>query len=140
MKSAAQHPVSGEVLTAFNVAQRIESYRIRFATEADVQLAIDDIFHRAGYYYEREYRLSAQERPDFLVSASHAPMARTKETIAVEVKIKGRASDIIRQLTRYAMHARVHGLVLVTTRRLHAARMPTELNGKPLAVAMIGGL
>jgi hypothetical protein len=118
-------------LTPASVAGLLGGFRIRFADEGDVQLAIAEILDRGRIAYQREFRLTARDRLDFLL---------TDSSIAIEIKIKGRTAEVLRQLERYAGHEFIAGLVLVTTRRLQAAQMPDSLNGKALAVALIGGL
>ena len=122
--------VPGEVLTPFNVAQMLSNYRIRFVDEIEFQDGIAMALRDHSIGHQREYRLTPHDRLDFFL---------TEEAIALEVKIKGRAAEVLRQLERYAAHADVSGLVLVTTRRLQAVQMPERINGKPLAVACIGG-
>jgi len=118
-------------LVPASVASLLCGFRIRFADELDVQLAIAEILDRNCIAYQREFRLSPHERLDFLL---------TDSSIAIEIKIKGRTAELVRQLERYAGHEFIAGLVLVTTRRLQAAQMPDSIKSKPLAVAMIGGL
>lgn len=157
--------VPGEILTPFNIAQTILKFRFHFVDERDVQLAIEEILRRSCIRHQREFILTRADRLDFLVDARQAAPAqcaacaglcsgktgagekcpcacnpRNASGIAIEVKVKGQVAEVLRQLRRYANHERIQGLVLVTTRRLHAASMPAEMNGKPLAVAMIGGL
>lgn len=122
-------------LTPASVAGLLGGFRIRFADEGDVQLAIAEILDRGRIAYQREFRLTARDRLDFLLRSPGNDAG-----IAIEIKIKGRTAEVLRQLERYAGHEFIAGLVLVTTRRLQAAQMPDSLNGKPLAVAMIGGL
>lgn len=56
--------------------------------------------------------------------------------VAVEVKVKGSAGDVRRQLERYAADPAVDGLVLVMNRFRH--RFGDELGGKPLATVHVG--
>jgi hypothetical protein len=121
--------------TPASVAGLLCGFRIRFAGELDVQLAVAEILDRNRISYQREFRLSPRERLDFLLR-----FPGKDSSIAIEIKIKGRTAELLRQLERYAGHEFIAGLVLVTSRRLQAAQMPDSLNGKPLAVAMIGGL
>lgn len=55
--------------------------------------------------------------------------------IGIEIKIKGSAAGIQRQLARYAQDARVQALVLVTSKMVV---MPSQVNGKPLTVISLG--
>ena len=96
-------------------------------TEDAVQRAIEALLKKSCLAYEREVRLDKASRIDFMVGA-----------IGVEVKIGGGISAVIRQLHRYAEFAKVSELVLVST-RASLARVPTELNGKRVRVALLLG-
>ena len=76
----------------------------------------------------REYVLSKGCRPDFAIPTDAG-------LLVVEVKVKGSASEVEVQLRRYALHERVCGVVLVTTRACHT--MPTIIEGKPVSVAAL---
>jgi hypothetical protein len=76
----------------------------------------------------REYTFGPSERVDFLVDGGGW-------RLAVEVKIKGSASAVERQLSRYARQSGVTGVVLVTTRSTHI--MPPDIEGVPVAVACL---
>jgi hypothetical protein len=116
----------------YEVATLLQSYRFRlYSDEIELHEAIGEALQAENIAYQREYRLSKSDRLDFFL-----PL----HGIALEVKIKGRAADVLRQLSRYAESETVKGLLLVTTRNLHAMQMPANISGKPLAVTMIGGL
>ena len=91
----------------------------RYADESDLQDAIAKLLTSHGLDYQREHHLTEKDIVDFMVGG-----------IALEVKIKGSASAVIRQLKRYADCDSVQCIVLVTTRRLHAAKVPWQLSGK----------
>lgn len=81
----------------------------------------------------REYALGKGangklDRPDFVIPCDDG-------LVVVEVKVKGAASEVEAQLARYAWHDRVCGVVLVTTRAVHA--MPGSVGGKVCAVACL---
>ncbi|MFY0638691.1 hypothetical protein [Maricaulis maris] len=75
---------------------------------------------------EREYRLSASDIPDFLVDGQ----------LVVEVKLKAaRPIAIHKQLSRYAAHDQVQGVVLLANR---AMALPPDIRGKPAFVQSLG--
>lgn len=103
-----------------------------WTSEADVQEALHDWL--AVYYpVMREQRISDRDRPDFLIPTDAG-------NIAVEVKIQGSGSQILRQLGRYAQSEQVQALVFVSTRRVLLSGIPLAIHGKPIAVALIGGV
>lgn len=101
-----------------------------YRDEYDLQSALAGALEQAGIRLEREHRLSdGESRVDLWVP---------KQGIAIEVKIKGAAAQVIRQVSRYARCREVNTVVLVTTKASHH-RMPHELHGKPvLLVSLIG--
>lgn len=108
--------------------------------EYALQRWLNDKITEAGGNSIRELRLSdLRSRIDIFVSApvEHGVVAG----VGIEVKIKGSAADVLRQLERYAKCEEITELVLVTTKSSHL-RMPATLNGKPLTVIpfLEGGL
>ncbi len=111
-----------------DLATLLRGHRYRYGRETELHAALAEALRRAGHAFEREVRLTAQDRIDFLVG-----------DLGVEVKIKGGPSDVAGQLNRYAAHGRVAGLLLVTD-RLQLARL-APLQAKPfLVVTLLGGL
>lgn len=120
-----EHPLD---LAAGLLAALIAQYRYPFQSEAVLQESIATMLRANDVEFEREVRLGAHGRLDFLADG-----------IAVEVKIHDPLSKVLRQLHRYAQHDQVQAIVLVTT-KAHHGRMPPSLNGKPLRVAsLLGG-
>lgn len=109
------------------VLELLRGYRYDASTEAAFQQAVELRLSIAGMAYEREARLSARDRIDFLVDGG----------IGVELKVNGATNDVMRQLLRYAESDKISALVLVTTRALHQA-MPPSMNGKPVRVHFQG--
>lgn len=81
------------------------------ATQQQIEEALSDM------NISREYRLSATHVVDFLV-----------EGLAVEVKVKGQATAILRQCESYCEYDDVKGLLLITSRSMG---FPEEINDKP---------
>lgn len=128
-------PVAYTPETARAAADRLyvelSSTRFRYASEDDLQVGLGHLLERLGRRYEREVRLSARDRIDFLVEGA----------IGLEVKCQGKHGDVLRQLSRYALNARVLALFLITDRYQLTAGLPDVLHGTPLyAVSLLGGL
>jgi len=102
-----------------------ERQRISLADEKRAQADLDAALSAAGIPFERECRLNAADIVDFLVHGG----------IAVEVKLKGHQKKAVyRQLERYASHAQVHAVLLLTSLAMH---LPPTIAGKPAAVASL---
>lgn len=102
-------------------------YRYRFDSEAVLQGAIQAALDALGFPYQREVRLDAKSRIDFLVGA-----------IGLEVKVGGGLTPMLRQIHRYLAFPEVEGLLLVTTKSSHK-RLVSMLQGKPVRVLHVGG-
>jgi hypothetical protein len=107
----------------------IGTVQFRFSEEKYLQDGLQVIFQREAVVFWREHNLSFRDRPDFFLPFSG---------IAIEVKVNGATSAVLRQLERYATHDEVKAILLITTRLRH--QMPEQLNGKPVAVVTILGL
>lgn len=108
------------------VAQTIRANRFLFASEDQLQGALDQVLTGAGLHVDREVALSRGDRVDLLVDGR----------IGVEVKVGGSPVAVARQLQRYAHHDRIEHLVLVTAVATHAS-LPEEIGGKSLTVVSL---
>ena len=117
---------------ADDVASVLSSFTYDWLDEAALQRHLLSALSRAGFQARREVRLSPRDRPDFVVD--HMGYA-----VAVEVKVKGGRPVIWRQLGRYAQHECVDAVVLAAGKRTLLAACPTDLCGKPVAVALLAG-
>jgi hypothetical protein len=107
----------------------LAAYRIDCTNELTLQDGIARILIEHAVPFEREYRLGARDRVDFLVG-----------DVALECKVGGSVSALIRQLHRYAQAPAV-GELLVVTPRIKHNKMPAWLNAKRVTVlAMAVGL
>lgn len=113
-------------VTAEELVTVLRAHRFRHATEDELQEGIAAALISGGFEVEREVRLGARERIDVLVG-----------TVGIEVKIAGDGRAVERQLARYAEHACIDELVLVTSRARH--RPPDEIGGKPVHVVSLIG-
>lgn len=96
-------------------------------TQAAICAALDAALGKDWVF--REYRLKAGII-DFVVVDHPGP-----GLIGIEVKLKGGARDISRQLARYADDFLIAGLVLVTARPMS---LPLTLREKPIVVVDLG--
>lgn len=104
----------------------ISQYRMTFGNEEELQVELAEIFTQAGIVFEREFKLSPADRPDFWI-----------EPFAIEVKVSGSFDSHLRQVQRYNRHEEVSGTILIGTKPW-ANRMPETLAGKPSAYINIG--
>lgn len=110
------------------LVELLKGARLQFVSESDLQAAIADALDAAGIAYEREVRLRAADRIDFLVG-----------NVGVEVKVAGTDLAAARQMQRYAASPSVEALVLATTKPAHLFLDGRPLVGVPVHVALIAG-
>lgn len=103
-------------MTASEIGALLRGYRFDCSTEQALQDGISDALRAVPH--EREKRLGPKDRPDFVVGS-----------VAVEVKIGGGLSPLIRQVHRYAQHDCVSEILVVTS-RLRLTNLPEFINGK----------
>lgn len=108
-----------EVIKAFS------AHQLDFSSEDVLQSQIAQMFTEIGISFQREVRLSAQDRIDFLV----------EDGLGVEVKIKGSPHAIYRQCKRYCASGQIRTLLLVTGRSMG---LPDQINGKDCYVHLLG--
>lgn len=100
-------------------------------TQAEIALALG----RAGVLAMREVPIAGGVI-DFVAEFGEVSLVTGRNIrIGIEVKIKGGAAAIGRQLKGYAAEDGLDGLLLVTSR---AMALPVEIGGKPVAVVDLG--
>lgn len=92
--------------------------------EATLQTAIAQVLQYHEIPYLREKRLDPKNRIDFYCQG-----------VGLEVKVKGQAPAIYKQLKRYCAFDEVENLILVTTRSMG---LPETINNKPCYVVRLG--
>jgi hypothetical protein len=103
------------------IVAKLGLFRFSFADEYALQRGILEALSKSGWEPEREVILSARDRIDFLVG-----------DVGIEVKVAGGTASVLSQMARYAAHARIGSLLLVTSRHAHIrSGFPETFNGKP---------
>lgn len=110
------------VSSSSEIAAVLGSARFRYTSEDELQQGISLVLDKHGFAFEREARLDARSRIDFLVG-----------DVGIEVKVAGSAADLGVQVLRYLRHDRIRAVVIVTTRARHRD-IPAELEGKPVHI------
>lgn len=110
-------------LEAKQIAEVISGYQFSFYNESDLQAGLALILREHGIRYEAEVRISLKDRLDFLI----------KGGIAIETKIGGSLNRLTQQVHRYAQSDQVKAIIVLSPRAKHA-RLPAEINGKPVFV------
>lgn len=120
------------------VQAALTGLRLPLEDEKQTQAGIAAALAEAGLHAEREVPVAGGVI-DFVVtfSESSPPPLRSMRFrhVGIEVKIKGGAAAIARQIKGYAAEAALDGIVLATSRPM---AMPAEIGGKPVAVVDLG--
>jgi len=116
------------------LADALRSHRFSYSSEDELQRGIGEVLARDRFHFEREFRLTEKDRPDFMVWAGEN---RARPSVAVEVKIGGTLPQVTRQLHRYAQHEKVDAMLLVTS-RFRLSGLPERINDKALRVFNLG--
>jgi hypothetical protein len=112
------------------VCALLGGYRFSYTNEAELQQGIERVLVASGHAFRREKHISRKNRPDFLL----------EDGVAVEVKIEGSLTAVLRQLSRYAEQESISAIVFVTTRAVQAMRIPKEFCAKPVRVVLLAGV
>lgn len=102
------------------LCQVISAYRYNFQDENTLQEGMAIALANNAIDFEREVRLDARNRPDFMIGS-----------VAVEVKIKGSFAEFLRQANRYLELEQISALIVVGTPKWMSA-VPSSLLGKPI--------
>lgn len=112
----------------------------RVANERRLHDEIEQALRVAKFDVMREVRLDAHHRVDLAVRWSPDRWEEAEgPLLAIEAKIGGSASELLRQVQGYAKIGSVSAIIAVTTRRRHAVLLPNVIGGKPLSVVYAGG-
>lgn len=111
-------------MTVERIRRALMGWRFDIESEATLQNQIENALKAARIEFVREKVLGPADRVDFLCA----------EGIALEIKIKGQARQVFRQITRYCEYPEVRTVLLATARSF---RMPERVNGKPVHVVSL---
>ena len=103
------------------VAELLSKHRFRFTSEMELQAGIALVLETHGVLFQREYVISNADRLDFFLLGG----------LAIEVKIDGTLMQALRQVSRYANHPEILGILLIGTPRW-LPEVPPALNSKPV--------
>ena len=112
-----------------DVVAALRGKRYSYRNEVDLHEGLAAALDEAGIWYEREVKV-AGGRIDFIVPAIG---------LGIEVKIKGSAEALRRQIVGYAAEERLRSFLVVTTRPMHRV-IARPVDGKDVRVLTIGGL
>lgn len=115
-------------ITARQVRDALARYRLPVSVERAMQDAVESALRAEGLELKREVK-RGDDRIDFVVGGC----------VGVELKVKGSAGDVQRQLERYALWDDLTELLLVTSKGAHRA-LPSAVGGKPLLVHVPRGV
>ena len=125
---ATPAPTVDQVLE--NLISILSRRRYRFTDENDLQRGIEQVLTEAKIDFQREARLNASDRLDFLLPGG----------VAIEVKIKGSIAELLRQASRYLARPEIQAVLVVGSPHW-ITRVPETLNDKPLrALRLVGSL
>lgn len=108
----------------FSIVALIRGHRFRFASERELQDSIATLLPAHG----REVDLGT------------GPIDFVCNRVGIECKVGGSLSALIRQIHRYAESDLIDSLVVITSRRRHAAAVPAEISGKPVLAVVAEAL
>jgi len=104
------------------LAHVLQGHRYDHTTEKHLQDGLATVLAGAGIVAEREHHLGPGDIVDFFLP---------NLGIGIEVKVGGTCAAATRQIHRYAQHAGIEALLLVSTKWAVVRGMPPTIAGKP---------
>lgn len=124
--------MTGSVSRLDEIEAVVRRASFRWSSESDIHRGLEQWLEQQQQdvpSFRSEVSLSKRDRVDVLLD----------DGTAIEIKIAGTKTEVLRQLHRYAEHVEVTGLLLLTTKMAHTS-MPKDVLGKRLVVVPILGL
>jgi hypothetical protein len=108
-------------MNAATVIAALSNARFTCQDETEFQEGVAGVLDKHHIGYQREVRLSARDRVDFMIDGG----------IALELKVKTDGKSLLTQMLRYASHPSVKELIAASATH-HALGLPDTVNDKPL--------
>lgn len=119
-------------LTMQRILNELPQFAYAFADEKQFHDGIARVLDANGIPYKREVVAGPKDRFDFLCDGN----------VVIEAKIKGSASEALRQVDRYCERDDVNAVIIVVCKEWGRRPRWCEdivLHGKPVRIAAVGG-
>lgn len=110
-------------------------YSFNFRDEIDFHGLLEQAMRDGGWIVDHEVKLGEKDRIDFVVRRVVDGKVSEVE-VGVEVKVKCSPAQVERQLTRYVVHPRLAGILVVSC-SVQLARLPRAILNKPIHVMVV---
>jgi hypothetical protein len=123
------------------IEKALAGVRFTVSDEAELQRAVDGVLCECigftSWMFDDEVKLTERDRIDFTI---YDQLNKHQLPYGIELKVKGSAANVHRQLKRYAKTGKLQGLMLVTTLRKHGAiEALWDPRSIPLRVVVVSG-
>lgn len=111
------------------ILELLSNYKfLELNNEKILQNEINDVFKKNNLNFKKEFFLSKESIIDFLLSDNN-------KNIGVELKTKGNAKQIYKQLERYCEFDEINSIILISNKFMG---LPNNINGKDLYFLNLG--
>ena len=123
------------------IEKALAGVRFTVSDEAELQRAVEGVLCECigftSWMFDDEVKLTERDRIDFTI---YDQLNKHQLPYGIELKVKGSAANVHRQLKRYAKTGKLQGLMLVTTLRKHGAiEALWDPRSIPLRVVVVSG-
>jgi len=123
------------------IEKALAGVRFTVSDEAELQRAVEGVLCECigftSWMFDDQVKLTERDRIDFTI---YDQLNKHQLPYGIELKVKGSAANVHRQLKRYAKTGKLQGLMLVTTLRKHGAiEALWDPRSIPLRVVVVSG-
>jgi hypothetical protein len=122
--------------TSAEVADLFRSQTCAVADEGELHGALLKLLRDHLVPVQDEARLNPKDRIDMIASLGSGMLG---VELGIELKVKGAAADVHRQVRRYAADSKLDEVMLVTTMRRHLIGLPRVIGRKPVRGVLLRG-